>query len=145
MRSQILVVLVISLSMILAACGGADSTNPPETTPAPVTITISTNPNPPIVGDVELQFTVVDMNGQPVSGANFDVIADHTEMNGMTMHGVATEQGKGRYAINTNFTMPGKWKLTVEVRNAELDRTQDIDISVLPLTSTPRLHRLKGV
>jgi len=130
MRSQILVVLVISLSMILAACGGADSTNPPETTPTPVTITMSTNPNPPVVGDVELQFTVVDMNGQPASGANFDVIADHTEMNGMAMHGVATEQGKGRYAINTNFTMPGKWKLTVEVRKDEIDHKQEIDLQI---------------
>jgi hypothetical protein len=83
-----------------------------------------------MVGDVELIFTVVDEKDQPVIGADFDVIADHIEMNGMTMHGKATDQGYGSYAIQTNFIMAGKWRLTVQVRKETLDFKQDIDLDI---------------
>jgi hypothetical protein len=130
MRSLTLIVITASLAIILTACGGSNSSVQPSATPAPATITLTTNPNPPTAGDVELRFTVMDDKGQPVSGADFDVIADHTEMNGMIMHGKATDQGNGSYAIKTNFSMPGKWKLTVEVRNGELDFKQDLDLII---------------
>ena len=129
MRLVYFIVIAVSLSLVLAACGGADTPTPAATT-APVTITLNTNPNPAMMGDVELQFTVVDDQGQPVSGADFDVIADHTEMNGMTMHGKATDQGDGRYAISTNFSMAGKWRLTVQVRKDALDYKQDIALQI---------------
>ena len=129
MRSLLLKVLVVGISIYLAACGGSEQATPAATT-APVTITLDTNPNPPIAGDVELVFTVVDEKGQPISGADFDVIADHTEMNGMTMHGKATDQGNGSYAIKTIFSMAGKWKLTVQVRKEALDFKQEIDLEI---------------
>ena len=129
MRSPLYIVLVVGLSIFLAACGGA-VTQTPTATPAPATITLNTNPNPPAVGDVELVFMVVDDQGQPVSGADFDVIADHTDMSGMTMHGKATDQGNGNYAILTNFSMAGKWMLTVQVRKAALDLKQDINLEI---------------
>lgn len=129
MRSILYIVLVVGMSIFLAACGGA-ATQTPTATPAPATITLNTNPNPPVVGDVELLFTVVDDQGQPVSGADFDVIADHTDMNGMTMHGKATDQGNGIYAILTNFSMVGKWMLTVQVRKDTLDFKQDINLEI---------------
>jgi hypothetical protein len=130
MRSLILIVITASLAIFLTACGGSNSSVQPSATPAPATITLTTNPNPPTAGDVELRFTVMDDKGQPVSGADFDVIADHTEMGGMIMHGKATEQDNGTYAIKTNFSMPGKWKLTVEVRKGELDFRQDLDLTI---------------
>ncbi len=130
MRSLTLIVIAACLSIILTACGGVNSSVQPSDTPAPATITLTTNPHPPTTGDVELRFTVVDDKGQPVSGADFDVIADHTEMNGMIMHGKATDQGNGTYAIKTNFSIAGKWKLTVEVRNSELDFKQDLDLNI---------------
>lgn len=129
MRSPLYIVLVVGLSIFLAACGGA-ATQTPTATPAPATITLNTNPNPPAVGDVELVFMVVDDQGQPVSGADFDVIADHTDMSGMIMHGKATDQGNGKYAILTNFSMAGKWMLTVQVRKEALDLKQDINLEI---------------
>ena len=129
MRSSLFIVLVVGMSMFLAACGGA-ATQTPTATAAPATITLNTNPNPPTAGDVELLFTVVDDQGQPVSGADFDVIADHTDMSGMTMHGKATDQGNGSYAIMTNFSMAGNWMLTVQVRKEALDFKQDIDLDI---------------
>lgn len=129
MRSLSLMVLAVGIGLILAACGGAATQNPGATSP-PGAITLSTIPDPPLVGDVELVFKVIDDQGQPVSGADFDVIADHTDMSGMTMHGKATDQGDGTYAIKTNFSMAGNWKLTVQVRSEALDLKQDIDLVV---------------
>ena len=128
MRTQILI-LVVGFSLFLVGCSGATTQAPPATT-APVTITLNTDPTPAVVGDVELLFNVVDDKGQAVSGADFDVFADHTDMSGMTMHGKASDQGNGNYAIKTNFSMSGKWKLTVQVRKASLDFKQDIDLVI---------------
>lgn len=128
MRSQILI-LTVGLSLFLVACGGG-ATQAPIPTAGPVTITLTTNPDPPVMGEIELLFTVVDEKGQPVSGVDFDVIADHTDMSGMTMHGKASDQGNGNYAITTNFSMSGNWKLTVQVRKDGLDYKQDLDLVI---------------
>ena len=131
MRSLILIVLAASLSIIiLTGCSSTNSSIQSSATPAPATLTLSTKPNPPTTGDVELQFTVMNDRGQPVTGADFDVIADHTEMSGMIMHGKATDQGNGSYAIKTDFSMAGKWKLTLEVRKDGLDFKQDLDLII---------------
>lgn len=129
MRWYRLIFLVGGMSLILAACSGS-AAQTPTATAARVQITLSTNPNPPRMGDVELKFTVVDAQGQPVSGADFDVIADHIEMSGMAMHGKAADQGNGSYAIMTNFSMTGKWRLTLQVRKEGLDFKQDIDLEI---------------
>lgn len=128
MRSLFLI-LAVGLSLFLVACGGA-TTQAPIATAAPVTITLKTDPNPPVMGEIELLFKVVDDKGQPVSGADFDVIADHTDMSGMTMHGKASDQGNGNYAITTNFSMSGNWKLSIQVRKDGLDYKQDLDLVI---------------
>ena len=121
--------LLLGLSLALAACSGASQ--PAATpSPAPVQITLSTDPNPPSMGPVEIVFTVLDTQGQPISGADVDVIAGHTEMGGMTMHGKATDQGNGKYAITANYSMPGKWLVTVQVKKENLDFKQDIKLQV---------------
>lgn len=129
MRSLFFIVLVLGMSIFLAACGGA-ATQAPAATAAPATITLNTNPNPPAVGDVELMFTVVDDQGQPINSAEFVVIASHTGMSGMTMTGKATDQGNGNYAIMTNFSMAGKWMITAQVRKDALDFKQDINLEI---------------
>lgn len=124
-----LFVFILGLTLFVTSCGGTGGETP-DATVAPATITLITTPNPPEVGDVELLFAVVDDKGQPVSGADFDVIADHTDMSGMTMHGKAADQGGGNYAISTNFSMAGNWKLSVQVRTDSLDFKQDIDLVI---------------
>ena len=129
MRKSHFILLWLGLAILLAACDTGKSV---ESTPtaAPVTITITTSPTAPTVGDITIQFTVVDDKGQPVTGADFDVIADHTDMSGMTMHGKATEQSNGVYAITANFSMSGNWKLTVQVKKNALDYKQDILLNI---------------
>ena len=129
MKKTLLVsILLIIMALTLAACGASPA--PESGSAAQVKIELETNPDPVVVGDAELILLVSDQDGNPIEGANVDVSADHTDMPGMGMHGPATEQEDGRYAINANFSMTGNWMITVYVRQGDLDVKQDISIVV---------------
>jgi uncharacterized GH25 family protein len=130
MRKLFLVIgILFSMAIFLAACSsGATPEN--STSAKPVNILIESNPNPAKMGDVTFTFVITDENGSPIEGASVDVSADHTDMMGMGLSGPATEQGKGKYAINANFSMSGNWKMTVYVRKDSLDYQEDIDLKI---------------
>lgn len=129
MRKSIFISVLVLISILLTACGGAAA--PTEAPSAKsVNIVLSTNPNPAAVGDVEIVFTITDANGNPIEGAKVDVVADHPAMAGMGMSGLATEQGGGTYSIKANFSDSGDWKLTVYVRKDGLDYTEKIEFPV---------------
>ena len=129
MRKMIFISMLVLISVLLAACGSAAT--PADATPAkPVNIKIETNPTPAMMGDMELILTISDANANPIEGATVDVSVDHTDMTGMGMSGLATEQGGGKYAINANFPMTGKWMLTIYVRKDGLDYKEDIEFPV---------------
>jgi hypothetical protein len=119
--------ILISLSLILAACGSTATPAPGSSKPV---IKVETNPNPALMGDVELNLTITDANGNPIEGARVDVSADHMQMSGMGMGGAATEQGGGKYSIKANFNMSGTWKLTIYVRKDTLDYKEEIQFPV---------------
>ena len=129
MRTPILFACVTILAFILAACG-ATSTPEIALTPNGLTINIDSDPSPARVGDVEIILKVQDVQGNPVTGANVVVYADHTDMSGMNMTGQATEQGNGYYAIVANFSMSGNWMLTVDVNTASQLETQKIPLFI---------------
>lgn len=129
MKRLFFISILVLASVLLSACGGAAT--PAASTPSkPVNIAVSTNPNPPVMGDLELVFIITDADGNPIEGATVDVSADHTDMSGMGMSGVATEQGDGRYAIKANFSMSGNWLLTVYVRKDGLDYKENIGLKI---------------
>lgn len=132
MRRSIFISMLVLLSVLLAGCGNASTPdggggNAPS---QEVNIAVSTSPNPPMMGDIELVLAITDADGNPLEGARVDVSADHTDMTGMTMSGPATDQGGGRYAITANFSMSGNWKLTVYVRKDGLDYKEDIQLKI---------------
>jgi uncharacterized GH25 family protein len=129
MRKSTFISIFVLLSVLLTACGST-ATPSAATSAKSVNITVGTNPSPAIVGDIELVLTITDASGNPIKGAKVDVSADHTDMTDMTMSGLATEQGGGKYAINASFSMSGNWKLTVYVRKDELDHKEDIDFTI---------------
>jgi PBP1b-binding outer membrane lipoprotein LpoB len=122
--------LIILVALLLAGCAGSSTQEAPSTTTGQAIINLVTNPDPAKVGDVQLRFTVNDSQGRPVTAADFDVFADHTDMSGMTMHGKATDQGDGLYSITANFSMTGNWKLSVEVKTDRLEHKQDFELKV---------------
>ncbi len=130
MRKMIFISMFIVASALLAACGGTAA--PADATSVkPVTIKVETDPNPAMMGDMEVVLIITDADGNPIEGAKVDVSADHTDMSGMGMSGLATDQGGGRYSIRANFSMSGNWKLKVYVRNNEgLDYSEEIDLQI---------------
>lgn len=129
MRKLIFINMLVVLSVLLAACGGAGT--PADTTSSkPVNIKVESNPSPAVKGDMELVLTITDANGNPIEGAKVDVSADHTDMSGMGMSGLATEQGGGKYSIKATFSDSGNWILTIYVRKGELDYKEDIEFPV---------------
>lgn len=129
MRKLIFISMLVVLSTLLAACGSAAT--PVDTTSSkPVNIEVETNPAPAMMGDMEVVLTITDADGKPIEGATVDVSAEHTDMSGMDMSGVATDQGGGRYSIKSNFSMNGTWKLTLYVRKEGLDYKEEIELPV---------------
>jgi hypothetical protein len=115
------------LAGALSGCGATPSPSPSPAAAGP-TIALSTNPDPPTSGDVELIVMVNNAQGQPISDADVYLFVDHTDMQGMGMNGKATPQGNGRYAITAGFEMAGNWKVTVQVKKSPLDVAQDFTL-----------------
>ena len=124
--------LILAGALVLTACGGSAGSASPTTGAASAQITLSTNPNPPAMGPVELVVDVKDVQGQPLDGAEVLVLASHTRMSGMNQQGLATAQGSGRYAITADLSggMSGEWLITVQVRKDDLNLAQDFRIEV---------------
>ena len=129
MRKFMLINLIVALSVLLAACGGA-ATPADTSSSGQVNIKLETNPTPAVKGDIELMFTIADASGAPIEGAKVDVSAEHPAMEGMGMSGLATEQGGGKYSIKANFSDSGDWVLTVSVQNGELDYKEEIEFPI---------------
>lgn len=130
MRVKVLLPLVmIGLIVALAACNPSNDKASTQIAD-PVTVTLTTQPDPPAVGDVLLRFLIADLKGQPIEDATVNVIAEHTDMSGMVMAGDATNQDNGVYAIKTNFSMSGTWKITVQIQNSSLNFKKDIDLKI---------------
>jgi uncharacterized GH25 family protein len=129
MRKMIFVSLLVGLAVLITACG---SSAPMQATTSAkdVNIVVASNPSPAMMGDAELILTITDKDGNPIEGATVDVGADHTDMSGMGMSGLATEQGGGKYSIKANFDESGNWMLTVKVTKDSLDYKEDIEFKV---------------
>lgn len=120
--------MIVIIAVLLAGCSSAVQTQ--QTATDSVKITLKTNPVSSVVGKNEIVLDIQDNKGQPLTGANVDVSADHTDMSGMTMGGAATEQGNGKYVITADFSMSGTWKITVIVRKESLDFKKDFELKI---------------
>jgi nitrogen fixation protein FixH len=111
----------------VSACGGGGAATPA----ASMQISVTTLPDPPVKGPVELIVDVKDAQGQPLNDANVIVLTSHTTMNGMNQQGPAKARGNGRYAMLTDMSgMNGQWLITVQVSKGSLNLAQDFKIDV---------------
>ena len=129
MRKIISVSMLVTLAVLIAACGGSAPMQE-STSSKDVNIVVASNPAPAMMGDVELMLTITDKDGNPIEAAAVNVAADHTDMSGMGMNGLATDQGGGKYSIKASFAESGNWMLTVKVTKASLDYVEDIELKV---------------
>jgi hypothetical protein len=130
MRKMIIVSLLFGLTIVLTACGGSTPMQEITSSNKAVNIVVTSDPSPAMMGDVELLLTIIDKDGNSIEGAAVNVAADHTDMSGMGMNGLATDQGGGKYSIKANFNESGNWMLTVKVTKDTLDYKEDIEFKI---------------
>lgn len=126
LRKSFITILIVSV--LITACSNVTTgQNPPAQT---ISIILNTDPITPIVGSNKLIMEIQNTNGQPLSGAKVDVSADHKDMSGMSMAGLATEQENGRYSITADFSMSGTWNITVSVQKESLVYQKDFELII---------------
>ena len=125
MRKMFFISLLVVMSALLAGCAAPATQASPQ-----VNVKVETAPNPTMMGDAELVFTITGTDGKPMEGASVDVAIDHTGMSHGGMNGLASERDGGKYAIKANFSMSGTWKITLYIRKGELDVKQEMPLVV---------------
>lgn len=78
-------------------------------------ISLTTDPNPPSMGPVNLIIMVKDDKGNLVKDATVAFDLNMTAMNMGTQQGTATPQGDGTYAATGRLSMRGPWKVSTNV------------------------------
>ena len=76
---------------------------------------ITLNVAPKVVGPAQVDVTVVDAQGRPISGATVQLRGDMTHAGMQPVITTLEDLGNGQYhAANFQFTMAGDWVLTVQ-------------------------------
>lgn len=118
--------LIVIGVLVLSACNGGIATPA-----ASAQINVTTQPDPPVKGPVQVLVDVKDAQGQPLDDAAVLVLVSHTTMNGMNQQAPAKAQSNGRYAMLTDMSgMNGQWLITVQVSKGSLNLAQDFKIDV---------------
>ncbi|MCL5997989.1 MAG: FixH family protein [Chloroflexi bacterium] len=114
-RIGVVMSVLIFAGWLLVACGVPTATPTAAPIANELAIELTTDPDPPKAGDLEIIVTVKDSTGKPVEGAEVRVSANMTAMDMGRMTGKATDQGGGRYALKAQLAHGGEWKFTVQV------------------------------
>jgi hypothetical protein len=117
--------LGLALLALVLVAGLALAAEPQTGTAGDYTVTLTTNPSPPVVGDNELTVTVMK-DGKPVAGAGVALHLDMTEMAMPSDVEAKAGANKGEYLARVNLGMAGEWKVTAKVQQmAGMDMAGD--------------------
>ena len=102
-----------TLLVALAGCGRVQQTAPAANDG--LTITMTLEPSPPVVGDGIVVLTVKDAAGQPVDGATVEIEGNMSHA-GMKPSFGKTQGGQGGvYRVLLQWTMGGDWYVDVKL------------------------------
>lgn len=79
-----------------------------------LTMTLTTQPDPAVVGDATLIITLADAQGQPIEDATLNVKGDMNHAGMVPVLAEASSGPGGIYELDFAWTMPGDWIVTVE-------------------------------
>jgi hypothetical protein len=111
-RVTFAVVLTLALALALALAGCGESGGPAA---GEIQVSVSTEPDPPRSGPVDLTVEVKDSQGKAVDGARVIVNADMVGMNHAGLEGEMAPHGAGKYKASGEFIMSGTWRIKVDV------------------------------
>ena len=111
---RIVCLLVLAALLVaLAGCGRVQKAMP--TTDDGLTITMTTEPSPPIIGDGVVVLMVKDAAGQPVARAQVEVEGNMSHAGMMPSFGKAVGDQSGVYRVPLQWTMGGDWYVDVKL------------------------------
>ena len=110
-------VALTALLVALAGCGRVQKTAP--TTDDGLTITMTTEPSPPIIGDGTVILTVRDAAGRPVDDAKIEAEGNMSHAGMMPSFGKAAGGQGGVYRMPIQWTMGGDWYVDVKLTLAD--------------------------
>jgi hypothetical protein len=87
-----------------------------ERVSAPPRITATVKPNPPRVGDNEIEFIATDEQGKPVTGLSLAARVEMTNMDMGVTRPAVKETGNGHYRATVTFSMAGPWRVGLRGR-----------------------------
>jgi hypothetical protein len=121
--------------IVAVACGGGTSESGTQTATGDVQVTLTTEPDPPTMGETTFEATVT-AGAQPVTDADVSVELFMPAMPEMKMAEMRssvplTHEGGGRYRGAGNVMMAGRWEATVRVRRG----AQELGARTIPLTA----------
>lgn len=135
MRTARILFCLVTLSLLLAACGQ-------QSAPTPVgedlDLVLRVEPEPPSVGQATLIATLKDANGLPVDGARLLLHGD-MDHEGMTQVDLETSESLGgEYRIPFEWTMGGGWIVTVTAQTpagGEISETLNVFVGAVSTES----------
>ncbi len=96
-----------ALSLLLAACGGAEENLPN------VSVGLTVSPDPPLVGPATVVVSLQDADGQAIGGAEMRLEGTMTHAGMVPVFADAAETSPGQYKAALEFTMGGDWVIIV--------------------------------
>ncbi|HXE71616.1 MAG TPA: FixH family protein, partial [Candidatus Nitrosotenuis sp.] len=111
-----------------AASGGAAAS--PSAPAGPYRLTLTTRPDPPVVGDLPARIEVHGAEGKPVEGARLFAGVEMPGMPARPRPLPAREVEPGVYQVTLPLSMEGLWKVTVEVEGPQGRQEQVFNLQV---------------
>lgn len=121
--------LLIILIIVVVGC--RESAQPTPTPSQDVQISITSDPNPPVMGDAKLLVTITDAQGNALEATEVKVRGDMNHAGMAPEFGDPAEKTDAGYSVAFNWSMGGDWIITVDVTLSD-GRTfsQEFDFSV---------------
>ncbi len=122
---------LLVITVMLASCA---ATQPAAADTGGLVIDLSTQPDPPVAGQVALIITIKNANQQAVDDAKVNLLASHSSMGTMLLQNEAMSTGNGQYSATFDFSQDsqGDWRVTVEVRNVQPETIRKNFVITIP-------------
>lgn len=104
-----LFITLLLLSLALSGCGKKEEAAPE----LEAKVAVQFNPNPPVIGENELEITVTNAAGAPVELGMIKVEGNMNHAGMKPVFAELMENEPGKYAGTIEFTMGGDWFLLV--------------------------------
>ena len=96
-----------------------------EMTSKGISVTVSLNANPPLVGDNTLDVLLTDASGKPMTGLKLSASVAMASMDMGTDHPKIVEGKDGHYAVTVKFSMKGPWRIAL-MSDAKSDKAKTV-------------------